>query len=376
MSRIERLLNLTAALLNTERALSAEELHERVPGYPDDKGSFRRQFERDKDALRQLGLPLTTSALTGEYAEFQTGYRILAAEYYLPDPGLAPDELSALHLAARVVRLEGSGTADASWKLGRPDSLPGVDPGPSLDAVIPVSDRLAVLFGSIAERRLATFTYKGETRTVEPNQLSFRTGHWYLLAFDRLRADHRSFRIDRIESVVDLGEQIDAAEAAVPQNRAPQQPWELGAGEPTLAQVKIDAAQAIWARANLGEAAVLHRDNDGAVTFQLAVRNGDAFRSFVLGFLDRATVVGPPELRHDMIDWLSALSGGVGHPSAEEDFPSVAADLVGANRDDHQASDLCQQNMRDQAKTDRVTLVELRVNQPTGENPTNGQDHH
>ena len=77
-----------------------------------------------------------------------------------------------------------------------------------------------------------------------------------------------------------------------------------------------------------------------------------------------------------MIDWLSALSGGVGHPSAEEDFPSVAADLVGANRDDHQASDLCQQNMQDQAKTDRVTLVELRVNQPTGENPTNGQDHH
>lgn len=328
MSRIERLLNLTAALLNTERALSAEELHERVPGYPDDKGSFRRQFERDKDALRQLGLPLTTSALTGEYAEFQTGYRILAAEYYLPDPGLAPDELSALHLAARVVRLEGSGTADASWKLGRPDALPGTDAGPSLDAVIPVSDRLAVLFGSIAERRLATFTYKGETRTVEPNQLSFRTGHWYLLAFDRLRDDHRSFRIDRIESIVELGEQIDAAEAAIPQNRAPQQPWELGSGEPTLAQLKIDAAQAIWARANLGEAAVLHRDDDGAVTFQLAVRNHDAFRSFVLGFLDRATVVGPPELRHEMIDWLEAIGSGVGHPSAERGFELAASDVA------------------------------------------------
>ena len=319
MSRIERLLNLTAALLNTERALSAEELHERVPGYPDDKGSFRRQFERDKDALRQLGLPLTTSALTGEYAEFQTGYQIHAAEYYLPDPGLSPDELSALHLAARVVRLEGSGTADASWKLGRPDGPPGGGTELSLDAVIPVSDRLAALFGCIAERRLATFTYKGQTREVEPNQLSFRTGHWYLLAFDRGRDDHRSFRIDRIESNVGLGEQIDAAEAAIPQNRTPQQPWELGSGEPTLAQIKIDAAQAIWARANLGEAAVMSRNDDGAVTFQLAVRNRDAFRSFVLGFLDRAIVVGPPDLRSDMINWLAQISSGT-NSSAKDGF--------------------------------------------------------
>jgi proteasome accessory factor B len=320
VSRIERLLNLTAALLNTERALSAEELHERVPGYPDDKGSFRRQFERDKDALRQLGLPLTTSPLTGEYAEFQTGYQIVAAQYYLPDPGLAPDELSALHLAARVVRLEGNGTADASWKLGRPDAggnAFGGDGGAALDAVIPVSDGLAVLFGAIAERRLATFTYKSETRTVEPNQLSFRTGHWYLLAFDRLRLDHRSFRIDRIESTVDLGEQIDAAVAAVPQNRAPQQPWELGTGQPTMARVRIDAAQAIWARANLGEAAIVARDDAGAVTFELAVRNRDAFRSFVLGFLDRATVVGPPEFRDDMINWLRHISTGT-EPSAEK----------------------------------------------------------
>jgi WYL domain len=84
--------------------------------------------------------------------------------------------------------------------------------------------------------------------------------------------------------------------------------------------VKIDAAQAIWARANLGEAAVLQRDPDGAVTFQLAVRNRDAFRSFVLGFLDRATVVGPPELRLDMINWLRGLGSGVRNPSTEEGF--------------------------------------------------------
>ena len=63
MARLERLVNLSAALLAADRALTAEELRERVPGYPDEKSSFRRQFERDKDALRELGIPLQTVTL-------------------------------------------------------------------------------------------------------------------------------------------------------------------------------------------------------------------------------------------------------------------------------------------------------------------------
>ena len=106
MSRIERLVNLTAALLATERALTAEELRDRVPGYPEDKASFRRQFERDKDALRELGLPLLLESQRMG-SEEQSAYRIDPDRYYLRDPGLTPDELSALHLASRMVRVEG-----------------------------------------------------------------------------------------------------------------------------------------------------------------------------------------------------------------------------------------------------------------------------
>src|SRR5204862_5864787 len=50
------------------------------------------------------------------------GYRVPPEDYYLRDPGLAPDELAALHLAAQVVRLEGA--TEALWKLGGEDRDP------------------------------------------------------------------------------------------------------------------------------------------------------------------------------------------------------------------------------------------------------------
>ena len=54
-AKVERLLNLSAALLAAERPLTAAEIRRRVPGYPEERASFRRTFERDKDDLRELG---------------------------------------------------------------------------------------------------------------------------------------------------------------------------------------------------------------------------------------------------------------------------------------------------------------------------------
>ena len=81
--KLERLLNLIAALLETPRALSAEEIRARVPGYPDEAGpTFRRAFERDKDDLREMGVPLRVETVPGTDPP-QTGYRIPRDEYYL-----------------------------------------------------------------------------------------------------------------------------------------------------------------------------------------------------------------------------------------------------------------------------------------------------
>ena len=63
--RTERLLNLVICLLSTRRYLTAQQIREMVPGYgPDDDDAFRRMFERDKEELRDLGIPLEVGSDT------------------------------------------------------------------------------------------------------------------------------------------------------------------------------------------------------------------------------------------------------------------------------------------------------------------------
>ena len=56
---IERALNLLAFLLTASRPVTADEIRVPVAGYdqPNDE-AFRRTFERDKELLRRLGIPL------------------------------------------------------------------------------------------------------------------------------------------------------------------------------------------------------------------------------------------------------------------------------------------------------------------------------
>lgn len=318
MSRIERLINLSAALLSSERPLRAEELRERIVGYPEDKASFRRQFERDKDALRELGLPLET-IVERRAGEEVIAYRVNADEYYVRDPGLEPDELSALHLASRLVEIEGLDTGSGLWKLNAAAraersrrkvpslTLPDLEEpvvGPT--ATLPADERLTHLFGLIASGASVRFTYRGEERHVQPRRLSFSRAHWYLIAYDLERADDRSFRLDRMDGSLEP----DMPETVPPPsgNRRSgfSRPWELGPaqGEQT-AHVLIDAAQAPWAIRHVGASSVVDRRPDGSVELALTVRNVESFRTFVLGFLQHAEVLSPPTLRADLVRWLS-----------------------------------------------------------------------
>lgn len=310
MSRIERLVNLTAALLAAERPLSADELRSRVPGYPDEKASFRRQFERDKEVLRELGLPLSTETIAGDATETQIGYRIVADDYYLRDPGLAPDELSALHLASRVVQIDGLG--DGVWKLG--EAVTPAHPVEAIAATLPVVDALPALFAAIAAGTAVVFAYRDASRLIQPSRLSFQNGHWYVAGYDADRNDDRSFRVDRIVGPVEvrpaLAVPVVSESASEPPRRragAFSRPWELGEGQGTVANVRIDAAQAAWAVSHLGTDALVAEHTGGDVTVALLVRSPDAFRSFVLGFLDHAVVESPDSMRALVVDWLSAL---------------------------------------------------------------------
>src|SRR5437867_1014667 len=116
-AKLERLLNLTALLLNTERPLRIDEIGRLMEGYPPDPASFRRTFERDKDDLREMGIPVDVVNLdVGDQTAL--GYCIPPEKYYLPDPGLDTDELAAVKLAMGAVRVEGQAAGDTLRKLG------------------------------------------------------------------------------------------------------------------------------------------------------------------------------------------------------------------------------------------------------------------
>ena len=270
MDKLERLLNLTAALLHAETPLTADDLRDRVGGYPEAKASFRRAFERDKDDLRGMGMPLRVEPVPGVDPPVD-GYRLDRDEYAGADLSFEPDELAALHLATNLVRLDGDEAG-------------------------------LIKLGAAADRQAVEFSYRDATRVVEPWRLSFSRGHWYLNGWDRLREDDRLYRVDRIQSDVTV---VGAAEHPVGAVAEPLdlRGWELGDGDPVTVSVRVDADQAAYARHMLDDVDEL---DDGGVVARLQVRNVDGLRSFVLSFLEHAEILEPTDLRDDFIAWLEA----------------------------------------------------------------------
>ncbi len=311
MSKLERLLNLTAVLLDTDRPLSAESIRSRVEGYPEALASFRRSFERDKEDLRSLGIPLTIERVPGLEPPVD-GYRISPDDYYLPDPDLDADELAALHLASMAVRVEGLGEREALWKLG---GLVEGDSGGVANAVVsmPTNPALVPLFEAVTRRQSVGFGYNGAARTVDPWRLEFQRGRWYLIAFDRDRQAERNFRLDRIQgSVEPRGEPGGASQPIESTSRRVLQPWEIGESEPTMVRLRVDQARVAWARQHFGADVATEEQPDGAAIFTVPVVMWDAFRSLVFEFLDHAEVLDPPELRADVVRHLEAVVAAAG----------------------------------------------------------------
>jgi predicted DNA-binding transcriptional regulator YafY len=83
--------------------------------------------------------------------------------------------------------------------------------------------------------------------------------------------------------------------------------WRLGDDEEIVVDIRVDASQAQWAVAQAGESSVCGTSSDGTTYLRLRVTNRAALRSFVLGFLDHAEVLGPPEVRDEVVQWLRAI---------------------------------------------------------------------
>ncbi|HEV8296899.1 MAG TPA: WYL domain-containing protein [Acidimicrobiales bacterium] len=303
-AKLERLLKLIAALLDTSVPLRADDIRARIDGYPESDMAFRRAFERDKEHLRDMGIPLRVLEVPGTNPP-DVGYRIVRSEYSGKDPDLSHDELAALHLAASLVQVQGIESDDALRKLG---GVAGASQTAPLLAAIPNDPRLTPLFRAATELCVVVFRYKGVERAVEPYRLTFSRGQWYLSAYDRVREDERLFRVDRIEGEVRVGPPGAFTKSRSIGSDPRVRAWELGDDDPIDARVLVDADQAMWAVHALGPDAVVETRQDGGVVLHLTVRNAQAFRSFVLSFLEHAEVLAPPVLRADVVAWLEAIA--------------------------------------------------------------------
>ena len=206
--RTERLLSIVVLLLSTRRYLTAEEIRAAVSGYPEQNDAFKRMFERDKEELRELGIPLETGM--NNALDEEPGYRITKQDYELPEIRLEADEAAVLGIASRVwqsAELAGA-AAGALLKLkavGPPDleeddkRRPGIEP-----RLTTQEPAFGALWEAVRDRRPVTFSHTASGRTgaikreLEPWGVVNRRGRWYVAGHDRTRNATRVFRLSRI----------------------------------------------------------------------------------------------------------------------------------------------------------------------------------
>jgi proteasome accessory factor B len=311
--KLERLVNLTMLLLSTRRFLNVEQIRDLMPAYDQrDPEAFRRMFERDKEELRELGIPLETGS--DSVWEDELGYRIRRTEYALPVIDLDPDEAAALGLAARL--WHSAGLADASRSALLKLRAAGIDAEPVHGAVIePRVDAPDAAFGpmlaAVRAAQPVSFDYRrpgggpAARRTVEPWSVVHRRGRWYVVGHDRDRDAPRVFRLSRV--VGDVKTAGKPGSFAIPDRLDP-----LGMvgsldddAQSGTALLRVSDGAA-W---DLRRGASSEEPDDEPAWIRCKVPYGDTerFASFLVGFGPDVEVCGPQDLRDAVVRRLREL---------------------------------------------------------------------
>lgn len=311
MEPAERLLDLVIALTHAPHRMTKQQIRARVHGYESaaTPEAFERMFERDKDALRDLGIPLVTEtdATHGD----DVGYRVDTSGYELPPLDLTPAEVGVLSLAAQLWH-DASLRGPASRGLTK---LRAVGPSPEPDAagltlrVRAPDASFDALLGAITQRRAVTFTYRaastGEVRRrrVEPWRIVSRDRGWYVVGRDRDRDAPRAFRLSRIEGAVRpvgpdgavvVPDDVDAHTLLA---------TALGAGGTARLALRPERAAALRARATGPAQVVGDRD-----IVEVGFEDVEPFAEELAGYADAVVVLDPPGLREAVLRRLRAVA--------------------------------------------------------------------
>lgn len=312
----ERLMNLTICLLVARHFVPKHRIRQAVEGYHDlSDDAFDRMFDRDKEELRLLGVPIEVGAINKAF-EDEPGYRVRRDKFELPEIRLEADEAAVVGLAARVWQHASlaAATSQGLRKL-RAAGVP-VDESaltilePQLAANEPAFDPV---FDAVTQRRQVEFDYRTRgasepaRRHVEPWGIVSWHGHWYLIGHDRDRESARMFRLSRIEGTVSASEPggfdppSDLDLRALASSLAPPQPHSSA-----TVRVRSGAGDLLRRRATTSREAA-----DGWTEITLPYGDEAALADELASFGSDVVVTAPDEVRAGVVRRLTAVAGEV-----------------------------------------------------------------
>ena len=314
MEPLERLLNLVGLLLESRTPLTFEQIRETLDAYrADNADSAKRMFERDKDLLRDYGVPLELADVDAWGTE--RGYVIRKDEYYLPEISFAPEEVTALFVAAQ------SGREETAVEQGVRKLLYGAEggvlTGPAGGPLVAGSDARSDTVVSAAEAaqrhdtvRFGYRTSQGSVsqREVDAYGVVFRGGHWYLVGHDHERDDVRAFRVSRLTTeLVVTGTGSEPPLGFRASDHVQAGPWQRSGDDPAMVAFAPEIA---WrAAAAFAGAEERGTDEDGRIVVAIPFADEQLLASLLLEYGPDAVVLAPPELRDAVVGRLEALTG-------------------------------------------------------------------
>lgn len=321
-AKSERLLNLVILLLVARNYTTKEQIRELMEPYRvSSPEAFDRMFERDKEDLRALGIPLETGYVD-KFFEDEQGYRIKRDAFELPEIDFAADEVAVLGLAARVWGHAGlaAATSDALVKLQAAglqfdrEQLESVEP-----TLVAEEPSFESIWQATVRRTPVRFAYarpgqtEAATRHLEPWGVVTAKGRWYVVGQDTDRREPRMFRLSRILSAVEAigepgaftvppGTDLRALSAAL----APDVP-----DRSAVLLARTGSAIGLRRRGRLREPDVTGPDgSSGWDRLEVDFGSLDDFAGELLGYADAVVVESPEELRDAVVERLRVVAGG------------------------------------------------------------------
>ena len=318
----ERLFSLVLALLATDNGLTKNEILSTVQGYRQrysrsgDNTSLERQFERDKDDIRELGVPLETIDTPGDPGNNQNlRYLIPRGTYELPsDIRFSPEENTLLSLAAMVWR-EGSLSGESRRAILKLKALGATTTEPVLGYAPRVRVREAAFdpLGDALERHvLVRFSYlkPGEAsprvRTVAPLALVQHQGRWHLYADEPESGLAKTFLLRRIVSPVELTSKTFAVPDGDQSAKALAGLDELWSSRVAVVEVEPGTDAAIRLTNRRGTSVL------PGGSLELHHTDADILADELAGFGPEVLVVSPTELRDAVVARLTRTAADHG----------------------------------------------------------------